>query len=66
MNRITHRALLALPLLVVLAVSAAAAKRGFPSGSAPPILAATISSRTILPVACALFIEAAARFACSH
>ena len=48
------------------AFSVAAAKRAFPSGSAPPIFAATIISRTILPVACAFFIEATARLACNH
>src|SRR5206468_2817181 len=48
------------------AFSTAAASRAFNSGSAPPILAATMISRTSLPVFCPFLSEATARLACNH
>src|SRR5437867_8794375 len=48
------------------AFSTAAASRAFNSGSAPPILAATMISRTSLPVFWPFLSEATARLACNH
>src|SRR6266540_315939 len=62
----TARSITSRDTLSLRAFSTAAARRAFNSGSVPPILAATMISRTSLPVFCPFLSEATARLACNH